>query len=135
MSYHQLINQLSQLNMSMAAGCSPRQHNSGAGNFTHVPQTQAVPQPSAELCSQSPKLINSSPGYQTSTNSFGGLPSVSDLAYQPATNPTVQSTFDEDNDSDDCSDEETTLSHPNKYPIEIEYHDNKYCCYKRQPTR
>ena len=40
---------------------------------------------------------------------------------------------DQQDDSD--SDEETTLSHPNKFPVEIEHHDNKFCSYKRQPTR
>ena len=37
----------------------------------------------------------------------------------------------EDSDSDD----EDSLTHPNKFPVEIEYHDNKYCLYKMQPTR
>ena len=40
---------------------------------------------------------------------------------------------DQQDDSD--SDEETTLSHPNKFPVEIEHHDNRFCSYKRQPTR
>ena len=38
-------------------------------------------------------------------------------------------------DSDSDSDDDDGLTHPNKFPVEIEYHDNQYCLYKRQPTR
>lgn len=39
-------------------------------------------------------------------------------------------------ESDDSSDEGSrSMSHPNKYPVQIENHGSKQCGYRRQPTR
>ncbi|XP_067948736.1 uncharacterized protein [Watersipora subatra] len=40
-----------------------------------------------------------------------------------------------DVDTDSDRDEDDGLTHPNKFPVEIEYHENKHCLYKRQNTR
>ena len=48
--------------------------------------------------------------------------------------PTATTGSTESDDTSD-SDDEKKPSHPNKYPVEIEYHDNKFCSYQRQATR
>ena len=41
----------------------------------------------------------------------------------------------EEDDSDSEMTSPTGQGHPNKYPVQIEDHDSKQCCYKRQITR
>lgn len=50
----------------------------------------------------------------------------------PSTPRSSEKTDDTDSDDDD---EQTSLTHPNKYPVEIECHWNKQCSYKRQNQR
>lgn len=42
---------------------------------------------------------------------------------------------DVDNEGSDSDDSDTDMTHPNKYPVEIEFHKGKQCSYQRQPTR
>ena len=51
-------------------------------------------------------------------------------SHTPPAVSTNQNEVDSDSDSDDDG-----LTHPNKFPVEIEYHGNQYCIYKRQSTR
>lgn len=42
---------------------------------------------------------------------------------------------DDEDRSDSDEEEQGASTHPNKYPVEIESHDNAHCSYRRQPTR
>lgn len=67
---------------------------------------------------------------QTLADDFRSLsPGSSNGSYTPWSNADIAAEDDTDSDNED------SLSHPNKFPVEIEYHDNRYCSYRRQPTR
>ncbi|XP_067948164.1 uncharacterized protein [Watersipora subatra] len=75
-------------------------------------------------------LSPSAPTNQLAIELAKGLSSIStDHTKMASSNGTSVELEDTD------SDEEEFTTHPNKFPVEIEYHDNKFCLYKRQPTR
>ncbi|XP_067948737.1 uncharacterized protein [Watersipora subatra] len=80
----------------------------------------------------SPSLPKSS---EPITNGSYGLGEASTMPTDYTVSPTAGLSTRNDCQSDSDSDSSDGLTHPNKFPVEIEYHDNQHCVYRRQNTR
>ena len=139
MSFNELVNGLTQLNLTLSASNSqaspffpvhqphvPNSHQSTAAHTSQAVNNSTFPRCNGNVAQSYHGLAVTHPSSQSHTSSL--MSSQLDLVSQESSQ-----SHDQQDDSD--SDEETTLSHPNKFPVEIEHHDNRFCSYKRQPNR
>lgn len=113
---------------------SPKQGNFGAvGTPTHSPTNpQQRSPPSARPITAAADLssLGAASSMYVDPNESHELTDalVSNLSNMSLTLPDE---IEEDTDEE----EDDGMTHPNKFPVEIEYHENRYCLYKRQGTR
>ncbi|XP_067948629.1 uncharacterized protein [Watersipora subatra] len=117
---------------------TPFSHNNWPVLQQHNHADRTVSTPTARQTTSPKMLPSTSIDSDThSPNSVNTLASaLQDLQVSPLEDLSAETAGVEINSSDSDDDEtEHTGTHPNKYPVEIEYHDNQQCGFRRQSTR